>query len=149
MEIATAGAARPLRAIRAFSKGLLVIWMTVAVVTVTLEIIPARFHPLMFYSYKTIKVLLFLALGYLTPLAFWRFDRLTLGLCFAGASATAIELLQGIIGNGHAFSWMELLAKLALIGFGFVLALDARYERAILIGPLHFRLVSDHLPGLD
>jgi hypothetical protein len=138
--------ARPSHSIHVFSRALLLLWIGVAAVTVTLEVIPAEFHPLLLYSYLSLKVLLFFVCGYLTPLTFWRFDKLSLGLCFAAASAMFVEALQRIIGNGHRFSWGELLAKLGLIGFGFILALDARYERAILLGRLRFQLIGKHLP---
>jgi len=48
------------------------------------------------------------------------------------------------LGNGHAFTWMELFAKLVIITFGFVLGLDARYERAVRVGRLRLPLVSGH-----
>jgi hypothetical protein len=142
----TASSFYPLQGIRAFSTAFQLAWMAAAAVTVTLEVIPAHFSPVVFYSYKTLKILLFLVVGYLTPLSFWRFDKMSFGFGFAAVSAALIELLQGVIGNGHKFSWIELLGKLALIGFGFIVALDARYERAILIGHLRLRLVGEHLP---
>jgi hypothetical protein len=123
-----------------------VAWAAIVVATIVFEVVPAHFPPAVFYSYKLMKCVLFLALGYLTPLTFWRFDSLNFGLLLAGLSAASVELLQGIIGNGHSFSWIELVAKLAIILFGFVLALDARYEREVRLGRFRVRLVSDHLP---
>jgi hypothetical protein len=57
-----------------------------------------------------------------------------------------VEVLQGKIGNGHRFSFVELVAKIMLISLGFVVALEARYQRAIIIGKWRVRLTSEHIP---
>lgn len=136
--------------VRAFSPSLRLAWITIAALTVITELIP--FPPIvpppLFYSYKTAKVLLFLILGYCAPLTFWRFNSLTLGVIFAAISAAIVEALQGL-SHGHRFSWFELIAKLCLIFIGFAFALDARYERAIRLGPLRIALVGPHLPPRD
>ena len=147
------------RALRAFSTSLRVAWFVVAILTTISELIP---FPLLivtphivlsyslFYSYKGAKVLLFLSLGYLTPLAFWRFNSLTVGLIFAAVSAAVVELLQGLgIWHGHSFSWWELLAKLCLIVIGFTLALEARYEGCLKLGRIRVPLAGPHLPARD
>jgi hypothetical protein len=122
------------------------VWLAIVITTIFLEVMPAHFEPALFYTYKCTKGVLFIALGYVTPLTFWRFNALNRGLIFAAASSATVELLQGFIGNGHKFSWLELVAKLAIIASGFILALDARYEREIAVGGLRIRLVSENLP---
>ena len=136
----------PARSITILNATFRLAWITVVAITVMAEVMPAHFAPAVFYSYKVAKGFLFLTLGYLTPLTFWRFHSLNRAFLFAAASASAVELLQKFIGNGHSFSFVELLAKLAVIAFGFLLALDACYEREIRVGPLRVRLVSEHLP---
>jgi hypothetical protein len=137
---------RPVPEVRAFGNTLRLLWLAVVITTIFLEVMPAHFEQPLFYVYKCTKGVLFIALGYLTPLTFWRFSALNRGLLFAAASAATVEILQGLIGNGHKFSWLELAAKLGIIAFGFVLALDARYEREIAIGGLRIRLASEKLP---
>jgi glycopeptide antibiotics resistance protein len=131
----------------AFSPSLRLAWVAIAALTVLAELIP--FPPIvpppLFYSYKAAKILLFLILGYMAPLTFWRFNSLTLGVVFAAISAALVESLQGLP-HGHRFSWFELIAKLCLIFVGFAFALDARYERVIRLGPLRVALVGPHLP---
>jgi hypothetical protein len=133
--------------LRAFSPSLRLAWIAIAVLTVVSELIP--FPPIvpppLFYTYKTAKILLFLIIGYMAPLTFWRFNSLTFGVIFAAFSAGLVECLQGL-SHGHRFSWFELAAKLCLIFVGFSFALDARYERAIRLGPLRIALVGPHLP---
>ena len=143
MEIANT---HPTPVVQIFGTSFRLLWLAIVVTTVLLEVIPAHFEPALFYTYKCAKGVLFVALGYLTPLTFWRFNALNRGLLFAAASAAAVELLQGLIGNGHRFSWLELAAKLGIIACGFILALNARYEREIAIGGLHIRLASEKLP---
>jgi hypothetical protein len=143
MELAKSDA---VHTVRIFGTACWLLWLAIVIATVFLEVMPAHFEPPVFYTYKGVKGVLFLALGYLTPLTFWSFNALNRGLLFAGASAASVELLQGLIGNGHRFSWLELVAKLAIIAFGFVLALDTRYEREIAIVGLRLRLVSEKLP---
>lgn len=126
-------------------------WTIVAVLTISLELRP--FHNFQastvfwvfaqFYAYKTLKALLFLILGFLTPIAFWRFRSLTYGLFMAAVSALIVELLQGwLVFTGHSFGWLELFAKLFLIFVGFMKGLDARYEGALRIGRLTIRLAE-------
>lgn len=124
------------------------IWALIAIATVVAEISPAAGLPLpVFYTYKSAKVVLFFLLGYCTTLAYYRFSKLNRGLLLALASATLIEALQALTGHGHRFSVFELVAKVFLIALGFAVGLDARYERAILIGPWRLPLSCDHIPG--
>jgi lysylphosphatidylglycerol synthetase-like protein (DUF2156 family) len=134
--------------LRVFGIGVHIAWLSIAALTIITELLP--FPPIvpppLFYTYKAAKVLLFLILGYLAPLTFWRFNSLTLGFVFGAFSAALVETLQGLSHDGHSFSWFELIAKLCLISFGFALALEARYERAIRLGPLSIALVGPNLP---
>ncbi len=132
--------------LRAFSLPIKAVWAIIVTVTVTSEIMPIPLMPpVPFYSYKLAKAICFVVLGYLAPLAFWRFNALNRGILLAAISAATVESLQGLLHHGHSFHWYELLVKLGLILFGFTLALDARYERAILISRLHIRFTGDHV----
>jgi hypothetical protein len=135
--------------LRVFSPALRVLLLAIAVCTVVFEIIPIPgLSPLLFYSYKGSKVILFLLLGLCTPLALWRFDSINRGLAFGAVSAAIIEVGQMFVA-GHRFSIFELLAKLVLILIGFVFAMNALYERKIRIFDVEIHLVSDHLAPRD
>jgi hypothetical protein len=126
-----------------FGPAMRLAWIVSAVLTISLEL--STFHNFesryvfvayfLFYGYKTLKALLFLIFGFLTPIAFWRFRSLTYGLVIAAVSASIVEGIQGsLVFTGHSFGWLELGAKLFLIFIGFVKGLDARYEGAIRFG---------------
>jgi hypothetical protein len=135
--------------LRVFTPTLRTVWVAIVAVTIVSEVLllPTNppLPPLPHYSYKIFKLLLFIAVGYLAPLAFWRFNALNRGIMLAAVSAMGVETLQGLIGRGHSFHWYEMLLKLGLIVLGFTLALDARYERQISAGPLRIRLIGEHL----
>jgi hypothetical protein len=129
-------------AIRSFSKSLRICWLVIFAITVVSEVYPfPLLPPGTFYSIWTVKLLLFLILGYMGPLAFWRFNALNRGIVLAAGSAALVEFLQGALGHGHAFHWYELLVKLALILAGFIVGLGAMHDRQIVIGPLHIALL--------
>ena len=68
---------------------------------------------------------------------------MNLGL-FVGASVTfAIEVAQFFV-PGHRFSLLELAGKVFLIGIGLSLALVARYDKAIKIGPIRLTLFDPY-----
>jgi hypothetical protein len=128
--------------IRSFSKSLRIGWLIVFAITVLSEVYPfPLLPPGPFYSIWTVKLLLFLVLGYMAPLAFWRFNALNRGIVLAAGSAAFVEFLQGTLGHGHAFHWYELLVKLALILAGFIVGLGAVHDRQIVIGPLRIALI--------
>ena len=131
---------------KAFKAAPKMAWFGLLALTIFLEVepLPLEIYPPLFYSYKLFKGILFLALGYLTPLAFWRFNSLGRGVLIAFASACFVEILQGFF-RGHAFSFFELLLKLVVILFGFSLALNARYEKKINFGWLQIHLRGEHL----
>jgi hypothetical protein len=135
-------------AVELFGKLLRFAWIAIASATVITEVVPVvGLSPTAFYTYKTAKIALFFLLGYCTPLAIHRFDKLNRGLLLAVGSTISVEGLQALIGNGHRFSFIELLAKVVLIGLGFAFALDARYERAMSIGNWRIRLTSNQIPS--
>ncbi len=103
--------------------------------------------PVIFYPYCALKLLGFIAIGILTPIAFWRFNALNRGLLYAAFSAALVETLQAIVNrghSGHAFHWYELAVKLVLILFGFSIGLDIRYERQLKLGPVLILLHGEH-----
>jgi hypothetical protein len=132
--------------IRVFSPFIRTLWVTILVITILSEVIPMPLiPPVPFYLYKSAKVLCFIVVGYFAPLAFWRFNAFNRGILLAAISAACVESLQGLLHRGHSFHWYELVIKLGLIVLGFALALDARYDLQISIGPLHVRLTDSHL----
>ena len=137
--------------LRVFTPALRMVWIAIVSITVVVEVIllPTNppLPPIPHYSYKLFKLLLFVAVGYLAPLAFWRFNALNRGILLAAVSSMGVETLQSLIGRGHSFHWYELLLKLGLILLGFALALDARYERQISAGPIHIQLNGEHMTG--
>lgn len=122
-----------------------VAWFGLLALTILLEIepLPLEIYPPFFYSYKCFKGLLFLAVGFLTPIAFWRFNSLGKGMLVAAVSACSVELFQGFF-QGHRFSFFELTLKLIIIFVGFAFALNARYDEKISIGSWKIRLTSEH-----
>jgi hypothetical protein len=121
----------------------------VFVITMLAESIPIPLvHPALFYSFLIAKAGLFITLGYLTPLTFWRFDSLGLGVLFSGLGAMAGELIQSI-SPGHSTSFKEFAGKLALVLLGFALALHARYDRRIRVGAWQLALDDAHRKQQD
>jgi L-asparagine transporter-like permease len=117
------------------------VWGAVLVATILSEVLPPPTTSLTVYClYCTTKIVLFLAVGYLTPLAFWRCDHR--GLFVVALCSCLFEVLQSLVSQGHAFHWYEMILKMILIIFGFAVALEARDERRILHGPMRIRLVS-------
>jgi hypothetical protein len=135
--------------LKVFTPTLRIAWILIVAITIVSEVVllPTNppLPPIPHYSYKIFKLFLFAAVGYLAPLSFWRFNALNRGIMLAAVSAMGVESLQGLIGRGHSFHWYEMLLKLGLILLGFALALDARYEHQISAGPIHIRLVGEHL----
>lgn len=123
--------------IRIFGVPVRLLWTAIVVATVLSEVLPApQTAPANFYTYEALKALGFVLVGYLAPLSFWQFNALNRGILYAALSATLVETLQQIIGHGHRFRWYELAVKLVLLLAGFILALNARYDRALRLGPL-------------
>ena len=78
--------------LRAFSKSLRIAWLVVFALTVISEVYPfPLLPPLPFYTIWCAKLLLFLILGFLAPLAFWRFNALNRGILLAAGSAAFVE----------------------------------------------------------
>jgi hypothetical protein len=119
------------------------LWAAVVVITILAEVIPIPLiAPVPFYFYCAAKLLCFVVLGYLAPLALQGFNALNRGILLATVSATCVESFQGWLHRGHSFHWYELIVKLGLILIGFALALDARYERQMSVGRIHIRLTG-------
>jgi hypothetical protein len=131
--------------VRLFSVKLRVVWMLLVAAMIVVEVVPRPlwWSPLPYYSYQISKLLGFLIVGYLTPLSFWSFSSLGRGVSFGLLSTAAIETIQGLI-EGHRFSFLEMFVKLTLLMAGFGLALLARYDKHIHIGPLYIDLNDEH-----
>ena len=117
------------------------IWAVVLVATILSEVLPLPPMSLALYCfYCATKAVLFVAVGYLTPLAFWRCDHR--GFIVVAVCSCAFEVLQTLVSQGHAFHWYEMILKMVLIIIGFGGALVARDERKLLHGPIRIQLVS-------
>src|ERR1700744_5697120 len=90
------------------------LWIALAGTTVISEVVPIpQMNPILHYGvYSPSKLICFLLLGVVTPVAFARLNALSRGIGFAAACALLVEVLQGIIGSGHSFHLYELAAKL-------------------------------------
>jgi hypothetical protein len=113
-------------------------WVLLTLLTISSELV--RIPPMpsvLFDLYYGVKVVFFFSVGFISPLAFYKLNRIGLGLVFSFLSALLIEVFQGLLSNGHSFHWYELAGKLALIALGFAIALDRRYERKISLGPVN------------
>jgi hypothetical protein len=134
-------------AIHIFNRYTRSLWIALAATTVISEVVPVpRMNPILHYGvYSPAKLACFLLIGFFTPLAFARLNALSRGIAFAAICATVVEVLQGLIGNGHSFHFYELAVKLSIILFGFMVGLEARYEGKMTLGILRIILI----PGVD
>jgi hypothetical protein len=134
--------------VNAFSISIRILFIVVVSALVVAELISVpTWPPPIYYPWQVLKLLGFVAVGILTPIAFWRFNALNRGLLYAALSAAFVETMQAIVNrghSGHAFHWYELVVKLILILFGFSIGLDIRYERHVKIGPVQFVLHGNH-----
>ena len=130
--------------VNAFSASIRIVFVFLVAVLIFTELASVPlWPPAIFYPYQILKLAGFIAVGLLTPLAFWRFNALNRGLLYAAISAAFVETMQAVVNrghSGHAFHWYELAVKLVLIMFGFSVGLDIRYERQIKLGPIQFML---------
>jgi hypothetical protein len=114
-----------------FAKPSKLLWAVLTLVAVAFELVPAHYPAGVFAIQNWCKAGLFLALGYVAPMAFWRFSYLNASILASAGSAVLVEVVQALLANGHRFRWTELGVKLVLIAVGFLIALDVRYERDI------------------
>jgi hypothetical protein len=129
--------------LRLFSHSVRAAFVTVAVTTIVMELAPIPLLvPFKFYTYMAIRLGCFVVLGWVTPLSFWSFRFLNVGLLFALFSAALVESLQ-FFSYGHSFSFIEMMAKFVLILVGFAAAIVNRHDGAIDLGHLHVKFVSD------
>jgi hypothetical protein len=132
-------------AIHIFSRYTRSLWIALAATTVISEVVPVpHMSPTLHYGiYSPAKLACFLLIGFFTPLAFARLNALSRGIGFAAICAAVVEVLQGLIGNGHSFHLYELAVKLSIILFGFMVGLEARYEGTLKLGILRIVLIPD------
>jgi hypothetical protein len=117
-----------------FGKPIKLLWAVLVLAAIAFELVPAHYPAGVFVTQNWFKASLFLALGYLAPMAFWRFSYLNASILASAASAVLVEVIQAMLANGHRFSWVELAVKLLLLAAGFVIALDVRYEHDLRCG---------------
>jgi hypothetical protein len=122
-------------------------WFLLLAGTLVSELVPlslafeAQFSTLTFHSYEVVKLITFFVFGFLTPLAWWRYNTLGVGVLFAVITTAAVELGQAFI-PGHRTSAIELGVKLVLLLAGFAAALDFRKYQHFNAGPLSVRFSS-------
>lgn len=116
-------------------------WITFVSATIVVELVsmPEMLRSIL-YVVWALKFVIFCLVGFLAPLAFDRFNAFLRGLVLGGVTATGIEMLQAVIGTGHSFRLHELIFKLLFIVAGFCMGIVARYESAIILGPISIRL---------
>jgi hypothetical protein len=130
------------------------LWFLLLVFTLGIELVPlsvafeAQFSSLIFHSYEAAKLVAFVVFGFLTPLAWWRYKTLGIGILFAIVTAAIVELGQAFI-PGHRTSVLELAVKLLLLFVGFAAALDIRKYQEFTIGPLMIRFLSRYWSSLS
>ena len=131
----------PTHPIRLFSLRLKAVWVLVNMLLSTAEVITVGMMPVpLFYLCYGAKAAAFVALGFLSPLAFQKLNRIGIGILSSFSCAVAIEIVQVALHNGHSFHWHEIIGKIALIIVGFALALERRYQRRIAFGPFSIQL---------
>ena len=134
------------RSISMFSRRIKSLWVLMILITFVAELIPIPPMPyLLFYLCYALKVAVFFAVGFLSPLAFHRLSGIGLGFFFSLLSAFLIEVFQSLSHNGHSFHLHELAGKLTVITIGFAFALERRYERRISFGPVDISLRTNDL----
>ncbi len=130
-----------------FSLPVRCLWLLLLGCTVASELVPlsvafeAQFSTFIFHCYEAAKLVAFFAFGFLTPVAWWRYKTLGMGVLFAIVTTAIVEIGQAFI-PGHRASILELLVKLILLFTGFANALDARKYQQLRVGPLHIRFSS-------
>jgi hypothetical protein len=142
MKTTSAGGIHPM-SLRIFTPALKIVWFITMLLISLIEIVPFNsdnVSVIVFYSYKLLKAALFVTFGFETPLTFWRFDSIRAGLLMTLASTLVIECIQNM-STGHTSSALELLAKGALIMFGFVLAFNPRYDEELSVFGVHVQLI--------
>lgn len=118
-------------------------WILFVSATILLQLVqmPDMSRPVL-YCVWALKLLGFGLVGFVAPLAFERFNAFIRGLLLGIITATAVEVLQALLGHGHGFHVEELLIKLLFIFVGFCIGIVVRYERAITAGPICIRLIT-------
>jgi hypothetical protein len=129
------------------------LWFLLLAGTLVSELVPlslefeARFSTLTFHSYEAAKLVAFFVFGFLTPIAWWRYKSLGMGVLFAIVTTAIVELGQAFI-PGHRTSMFELAVKLVLLLTGFTAALDVRKYQEFTAGPLCLRFSSRYWNNL-
>lgn len=133
--------------VRLFGPFLRWIWICCFSITVAIEALPRNpnWGPEVFYPYTSAKVILFLLLGFLTPLAIWKFSSLGLGFVLAATAAGLGESVQHFL-QGHRASLFEFAAKVALLFLGFAVALVVRNDHYLQVGAFRLLLPGRQLP---
>ena len=114
-----------------FSAPLRILWAVIACATLISQVIPLPpWTPLPLYTYVAAKALLLVLTGFVTPMAFWRFNNLFYGVAFSAAGTIIAEAVQFGIAGHRTRSW-ELIGKLILIFIGFAVSLEIRHDRPV------------------
>jgi hypothetical protein len=130
------------------------LWFLLLACTLVSELVPlslefeARFSTLTFHAYEAAKLVMFFGFGLLTPIAWYRYKSLGMGVLFAIMTTAIVEVGQAFI-TGHRFSTIELVVKLVLLFSGFAAALNIRKYQEFTVGPLCVRFTSRYWQSLS
>ena len=139
--------ASPVITISMFGAFIRTLWFFLLTATLVSELVPltlefeARFSTFTFHSYELAKLAAFLMFGFLTPIAWWRYNSLAMGALFATITTTVVESGQAFI-PGHRASAFELAVKLLLLFAGFVVALNIRKYQELNLRLINIRFSS-------
>lgn len=123
------------------------LWFSLLACTLVSELVPlslefeGHFSSLTFHSYQAFKLAAFLMFGFLTPLAWWRYNSLGMGGALAITTTAVVEIGQAFI-PGHRASMLELSVKLLFLLAGFVMALNVRKYQVLNLGLINIRFSS-------
>jgi hypothetical protein len=132
-----------------FSLAIRCFWFLVLATTLTAELVPlslaleARFSTFTFHCYEASKLAACFVFGFVTPLAWWRYQTLGKGMLFAITTTAIVEAGQSFI-PGHRSSTLELLVKLVLLFAGFACSLDIRKYQHFTFGHFSIRFSSPY-----
>lgn len=136
-----------------FGLAIRTLWFLLLTCTLVSELVPltlefeGHFSSTAFHGYQAFKLAAFIIFGFLTPLAWWRYNSLGMGGAFAIATTAIVEIGQAFI-PGHRASGFELSVKLLLLFSGFVIGLSTRKYQTLNLGMINIRFSSRYWPDV-
>ena len=103
-----------------FGKPLKLFWAMLALAAIAIELVPAHYPAGVFVTQTGLRPAFSSLLGYLAPMAFWRFSYLTASILASASSAILVELIQAMVAHGHRFQLGRTRGQTRAHGAGFV-----------------------------